>query len=182
MERMWRKVNQGLISKPSASGKIRGGGTTGHHHQSVAAMLAAQESAAAAGTGGTASAGPIVSFANDYPSSGSHQPRSSAGAASRMSRSSRRSHQATGDLGDSMVGEQYSLQVRPHPANASSAVLTNGSSGGASTESRRRRRRKSKSRCNKNNRWVVSIIDFEESTRCCYSIEYAFVDEIIYCK
>lgn len=26
MERMWRKMNQGLISRPSASGKIRGSG------------------------------------------------------------------------------------------------------------------------------------------------------------
>lgn len=149
MERMWRKVNQGLISKPSASGKIRGGGTSGHHHQqSVAAMLAAQESAAAGSTGTIS--GPVVSFANDYP--GTQQQRTQQ--RDRMSRSSRRSQQSSTIDGAEAVasmmvaGEQF---VRSHPSNA---IMTNGSSA-ASTESRRRRRRKSKSRCNKNNRWVV---------------------------
>lgn len=138
MERMWRKVNQGLISKPSASGKIRGGGG---QHQSVAAMLAAQENAAAAAasigsSSAAASGGAVVSFATDYP--GAYQ----AATRGRMSRSSHRSqHSGTLD-----AGEQYSLHVR-HPSNA------NGSA--TSTESRRRRRRKSKTRCNKNNRWVL---------------------------
>lgn len=150
MERMWRKVNQGLISRPSASGKIRGGAQ--HHHQSVAEMLAAQENAAAA-TAPTA--GAIVSFANDYP------PGSPSGGTTRdrMSRSSsRRSpHQSTMDAitggGGAVGGGGAPMNGRHHSANAMTA---NGSSA-ASTESRRRRRRKSKTRCNKNNRWVAHL-------------------------